>query len=158
MSSTATTGSGSSVAGTPSSSPHASWWSKAAGVFVKIGRAIKTGLSDILNEQPKIAAAIQEVAPNIEAASNLIFPGAGTFEQHILDAYGVLSKAVSDAGAAVGSVSITTPAGSTELDAQLVQDIKTFAPQIAALFDSAASSTPAPAAAVKLAAQAPAKG
>jgi hypothetical protein len=131
---------------------HQSWWTKAATWLLKIGHAIKQGLADAVAAEPKIAAVIANVAPTIEGVSNLVVPGSGNFEAHVMDVYGYVAKAVADAGVAANSVSITTPAGSLQLDQQLVADIKGFLPAVQTFMHTAANpaataaKTPAPAA------------
>jgi len=125
---------------------HASWWSKAGTWLLKIGHAIKHGLGLAVATAPKIATAINTIAPTIEAVSDMVVPGSGTFEAHLLDVYGYVAKAVSDAGAAATAVTINTPAGSLALDQQLVSDIKNFLPSVQAYMHPAANASAAPSA------------
>jgi len=126
---------------TPSSpapaTPHPAWYARAGTWFVKIGRAVKGALQKIASEMPGVQAEIQKVAPTVEALSNMILPGSAAFEQHLLDVWGVAANAVKDAGAAAGANAI-----SITLDQTLVNDIKSFLPQVEAYLDPAASAAP----------------
>jgi hypothetical protein len=118
---------------------HASWYTRAASWLLGVGKAIKNGILKVVGEEPKIAAAIAAVAPTVEALSNMLVPGSGSFEAHILDVYGVVANGVKAAGdaAAANGISIT-------LDQALINDIKNFLPQVEAFLHPAASSAPAP--------------
>jgi len=129
-----------SATATPTSTtPHASWYSRAGTWFLKIGHAIKGAVLKISNEMPAVQAEIAKVAPTVEAISEMLLPGSSTFEQHLLDVWGVAANAVKDAGAAVGGniISIT-------LDQALINDIKGFLPQVEAYLHPQASAAPAP--------------
>ena len=61
-----------------------------------------------------MAAEIQKLAPTVEALSNLVVPGLGNIEQHIVDVYGGVASAVHAAGDAAAANGV-----SVSLDAQL---------------------------------------
>jgi hypothetical protein len=128
---------------TPSSptpaTPHAAWYARAGTWFLKVGRAVKGALSKIASDMPAVQAEIQKVAPTVEAMSEMVLKGSSTFEQHLLDVWGVAANAVKDAGAAAGANGI-----SVSLDQSLVNDIKGFLPQVEAYLDPAASPAPPP--------------
>lgn len=117
---------------------HPSFFAKAATWLLKIGQTIKNGIVKVAGEAPAVTAELQKVAPTAEALSNLFLPGSGSFEQHILDVWGVVASAADTAGeaAAANGVSIT-------LDAQLVAEIKSFLPSVKQFF--APNAGPAPA-------------
>ena len=135
-----------STGSTPAASatPHASWWSKAVGALITVGKKIKDAFGKVISEEPVIQSAISKIAPDIETFSNLVLPGSGTIEQHILQVYGYVAQVVADGGEAVNKVTVSTPVGEIDLDQQVVNDIKTFLPTIKSLLDPAASTTPAP--------------
>lgn len=117
--------------------PHPAWYARAGSWLLGIGKAIKSGILKAASEEPKIAEDIQKVAPTVEALSDLIVPGSGGFEAHLLNVYGVVANGVKDAGAAAGANGI-----SITLDAAVVNDIKTFLPQVEAFLHPAASPAP----------------
>jgi hypothetical protein len=119
--------------------PHPAWYSRAATWFLNIGKAIKGAVAKIAGEMPAVQAEIVKIAPTAEALSNIFLPGSGTFEQHILDVWGVAANAVKDAGSAVAANGI-----SITLDANLVADIKNFLPAVEAYLHPAASPAPPP--------------
>lgn len=123
-----------------STAPHPAWYSRAATWLLNVGKAIKNGIAKAAGEEPAIAAAIAAVAPTAEALSNLLVPGSGSFEAHLLDVYGVVANGVKDAGAASAANGINIT-----LDETLVNDIKTFLPQVEAFLHPAASPAPPPA-------------
>ncbi len=86
-----------------------------------------------------MAAEIQKLAPTVEALSNLVVPGLGNIEQHIVDVYGVVASAVHAAGDAAAANGV-----SVSLDAQLIADVKAVLPAILKYLSPAASSSPAP--------------
>ncbi|MGH9684796.1 MAG: hypothetical protein ACRD4S_14435 [Candidatus Acidiferrales bacterium] len=118
-----------------SASIHPAWYARAGTWLLGIGRAIKNGILKVAGEEPKIAAAIATVAPTAEALSNLLLPGSGTFEQHLLDVWGVVAAAVKDAGDAAAANGI-----SISLDAELVAGVKAILPAVEAFLHPAASS------------------
>ena len=128
---------------TPSSptpaTPHAAWYARAGTWFLKIGRTVKGVFQKIASDMPAVQAEIQKVAPTVEKLSELVLPGSATFEQHLLDVWGVAANAVKDAGAAAGANGINVT-----LDSALVADIKGFLPQVEAYLDPAASAAPPP--------------
>ena len=123
-----------------STTPHPSWYARAGTWFVKIGRAVKNAFTEAASKIPVIDSAIQKAAPTVEALSNMVLPGSGDFEAHLLDVWGVAANAVKDAGAAAGSNAINIT-----LDQALVNDIKGFLPAVEAYLHPAASPSPAPA-------------
>jgi hypothetical protein len=130
-------------AATPASTtPHPSWYARAGTWFLKVGQAIKGAVLKIAGEMPAVQAEISKIAPTVEGISELLLPGSSTFEQHLLDVWGVAANAVKDAGAAAGANAI-----SITLDSSIVQDIKGFLPAVEAYLHPAASSAPAPASA-----------
>jgi hypothetical protein len=118
---------------------HPAWYARAGTWFLKVGRAVKGALSKIASDMPAVQAEIQKVAPTVEAMSEMVLKGSSTFEQHLLDVWGVAANAVKDAGAAAGANGI-----SVTLDSALVADIKGFLPQVEAYLDPAASPAPPP--------------
>lgn len=122
------------VGTTASTAPHPAWYSRAATWLLNIGKAVKNGIAKAAREEPAIAAAIAKVAPTVEQLSNIFVPGSGSFEEHILDVYGVVANGVKDAGAASAANGINIT-----LDQTLVNDIKAFLPQVEAFLHPAAS-------------------
>lgn len=122
---------------------HASWFAKATTWLLKIGHAIKSGLTKAAAEEPKVAAAIAQVAPSIEEVSNLILPGSGNIEQHIIDGYSYFAKLLHEGGDAVTSITLSSPTGSVAVDAQFIADAKAFLPTIKSLLHPAANAAPA---------------
>ena len=117
---------------------HPQWWSRAGTFFLKISHAVKVAVQKIAGAMPAVQAEIVKIAPTAEAVSNMLLPGSGDFEAHLLDVWGVAANAVKDAGAVAGAngVSIT-------LDQTLVNDIKGFLPQVEAyLHPSATAAAP----------------
>ncbi len=137
------------MASTPVVAPsiHQSWFSKAISWVLKIGTTIKSGLTKATNEEPKVAAAIATVAPSIEEVSNLILPGSGMIEQHIIDASSYFYKLLREGGDAVNSITLTSPVGSVAVDSQFIADMKMLKPTIEGFLHPAANSNPAPPAA-----------
>lgn len=119
--------------------PHPAWYARAGTFFLKIGSAIKGAVQKIAGEMPAVQAEIVKIAPTAEEISNMLLPGSGSFEQHLLDVWGVAANAVRDAGAVASSngVSIT-------LDQALVDDIKGFLPHVEAYLHPSASPAPPP--------------
>lgn len=124
---------------TPSATPHASWYARAGTWFLKIGHAVKNAVVKISGEMPAVQAEITKIAPTVEGISEILLPGSSTFEQHLLDVWGVAANAVKDAGAAAGSNAINIT-----LDASLIADIKGFLPAVEQYLHPAASASPAP--------------
>lgn len=119
---------------------HAAWYTRAASWLLGVGKAIKAGVAKVVGEEPAIASAIAKVAPTVEALSNLVVPGSGSFEAHVLDVYGVVANGVKAAGDAVAANGI-----SVTLDAALIAEIKQFLPQVEAfLHPSASAAAPTP--------------
>lgn len=106
---------------------HPAWYARAGTWLLNIGKAVKNGILKVAGAEPKIAAAISAIAPTVEGISNLLIPGSGTFEAHLLDVWGVAANAVKGAGdaAAANGVSVT-------LDAALVAEIKAILPAVEA--------------------------
>lgn len=117
---------------------HPSWWSRAATWVVNEAKVVKNTIVKIAGFTPEIQAEIDKIAPTAEALSNLVVPGSGAFEAHLLDVWGVAASAVNDAGAAAGANGI-----SITLDQNLVNDIKSFIPSVKAKMSAKASSAPA---------------
>ena len=116
---------------------HPAWYARAGTWLLNIGKAVKNGILKVGGAEPKVAAAISAVAPTVEAVSNLLVPGSGTFEQHLLDVWGVAANAVKAAGdaASANGVSVT-------LDAELVASIKAILPAVEQFLHPAASAAP----------------
>jgi hypothetical protein len=116
---------------------HPAWYARAGTWLLKVGTAVKNGILKVAGAEPKIAAAIAEIAPTAEAISNLVVPGSGSFEAHLLDVWGVAASAVKGAGdaAAANGISVT-------LDAALVAEIKAILPAVEAFLHPTASSAP----------------
>jgi hypothetical protein len=117
--------------------PHPAWYARAGTMFLKIGHAIKAIAMKIAGEMPAIQAEIVKIAPTLEAVSNMLLPGSGNFEAHLLDVWGVAANAVKDAGAVAGANGI-----SITLDAALIADIKGFLPEVEKYLHTAASPAP----------------
>jgi hypothetical protein len=117
--------------------PHPAWYARAGTWLLGVAKTIKNGILKVAGAEPQIAAAIASIAPTAEAISNLIVPGSGNFEQHLLDVWGVAASAVKGAGdaAAANGLSIT-------LDAALVAEIKAVLPAVEAFLHPAASPAP----------------
>lgn len=124
---------------TPSGAPHATWYARAGTWFLKVGQAIKGAVMKISGEMPAVQAELSKVAPTVESLSEMLLKGSSTFEQHLLDVWGVTAQAVKDAGDAAGANGV-----SVTLDQTLVNDIKGFLPQVEKYLHPAASSAPAP--------------
>ncbi len=118
---------------------HPSWYSKAGSWLLGVGKHIKNGVLRVASVEPKIAAALAEYAPTVEAVSNLLVPGSGNFEAHLLDIWGVAAAAVKGAGDAAATNGL-----SISLDAALVADIKAILPAVEAFLHPAASPAPPP--------------
>ena len=116
---------------------HAAWYAKAGTWLLNIGKAVKNGILKVAGAEPKIAAAIATIAPTAEAISNMLVPGSGNFEAHLLDVWGVCANAVKSAGDAAAGNGL-----SVSLDAQLVADIKAILPAVEAFLHPAASAAP----------------
>jgi hypothetical protein len=117
---------------------HQSWYSKATTWFLHAAQIVKGVVLKIAGEMPAVQAELVKVAPTVEAISEMLLPGSATFEAHLLQVYGVVAKSVNDLGAATASNGIVV-----NLDQALVDDIKTFLPQILKYMHPAASATPA---------------
>ena len=117
---------------------HPSWFAKAGTWLLKIGSAVKNGVLKVVGASATLDAELKKVAPTVEALSNLVVPGSGTFEAHLLDVWGVVASAVHDAGdsAAANGVNVT-------LDAALIADIKAILPAVQAYLHPKAGPTPA---------------
>lgn len=120
-----------------STTPHPAWYARAGTFFLKIGHAIKAAALKIAGEMPAVQAEIVKIAPTVEAVSNMLLPGSGDFEAHLLDVWGVAANAVKDAGAVAGANGI-----SVTLDSALIADIKGFLPKVEAHLHPAASPAP----------------
>jgi hypothetical protein len=125
------------VTSTPNPTPHPAWYARAGTWLLKIGTEVKNAIIKVAGYTPVIASEIAKIAPTAEAVSNLILPGSGSFEAHLLDVWGVAANAVSDAGAAAGANGI-----SITLDQTLVNDIKNFLPAVEKYMSSQASPAP----------------
>lgn len=121
-----------------SAAPHPSWYAKAASWLVGIAKAVKGGILKVASAEPKIDAALKTVAPSIEAISNLIIPGSGTIEAHLVDVWSVVASAVKGASdaASVNGLSVS-------FDAALIADVKAILPAVEAFLHPSANSTPA---------------
>jgi hypothetical protein len=130
-----------STAPTPvvNSAVHASWYSRAGTWFLKVGHAIKGAILKISSEMPAVQAEIAKVAPTVEAISEMLLPGSSLFEEHLLNVWGVAANAVKDAGAAASGNAINIT-----LDAALIDDIRSFLPQVEKYLHPSASTAPAP--------------
>ena|SRR5579863_7965199 len=124
---------------TPVATVHPSWFSKAVTWVKHEASVMKNSITWLASKEPAVAAEIAKVAPTIEALSNMIVPGVGSIEQHIVDVYGVVAQAVDAAGtaAAANGVSVT-------LDQALIADIQAVLPAIKKYLSPAASAAPAP--------------
>lgn len=129
MSSTSTAPAGAAI--------HPSWWARAATWVKNEAVIVKNTITKIAGLTPAIQAEIQKVAPTVEAISNLIVPGSGAFEAHLIDVWSVAASAVDAAGTAAvaNGVNVT-------LDTALVNAIKGFIPAVKAQMSTSAGSTP----------------
>lgn len=121
----------------PAPVAHPAWYARAATWLLHIGVAIKNGVIKVASEAPKISAALATAAPTVEALSNLIVPGSGSFEAHLLDVWGVVANGVKAAGDVAQGNGINIV-----LDQALIEEIKTFLPQVEAFLHPAASPAP----------------
>lgn len=102
-------------------------FAKAATWVLNEAKATKNAIEKVAHLSPAITAEIQKVAPTFEAISNMVLPGSGNFEAHLIDVYSVAADAVDKLGAAdaANGVNVT-------LDAALVAAIKGFLPSVKA--------------------------
>ena len=66
-------------------------------------KAFKSEILKIVGATPAIAAKIAADAPEIEALSNLVFPGASAIEQELLGVASAVEAAVAATGTAAGA-------------------------------------------------------
>lgn len=120
----------------PVVSIHPSFWSRAGTWFLKIGRAVKGAVIKVAGASVAVDTELKKIAPTIEALSNLVLPGSGTFEEHLLDVWGAVASAVHSAGdaAVANGVSVT-------LDEKLIADIKAILPAVQEYLHPAAGPT-----------------
>jgi len=116
---------------------HPSFWAKAGTWFLKIGQSVKNTLLKVVGASAVVDTELKKVAPTLEALSNLVLPGSGTFEEHVLDVWGVVASAVHAAGDAA-----TANGVSVSLDAQLIADIKAILPAVQQYMHPSAGPTP----------------
>jgi len=116
---------------------HPAWYARAASWLLGVAKAVKNGILKVAGEEPKVEAAIKTIAPTIEAISNLIIPGSGTIEAHLVDVWSVVASAVKSAGDAAGANGL-----SVVIDAELVAAVKAVLPAVEAFLHPAANSQP----------------
>jgi rhamnogalacturonyl hydrolase YesR len=117
---------------------HPSFWARAATWVKHEAITIRNVIEKIAGLTPAITAEIQKVAPTVEALSNMILPGSGAFEAHLIDVWSVAASAVDAAGAAAAANGV-----SVTLDQNLVNAIKGFIPAVKSKMSSAAGTAPA---------------
>jgi hypothetical protein len=120
--------------------PHPVWYARAGTWFLAIGRAIKSGIAKAVGAEPKIQAAITQIAPTLEGVSEMLLPGSAQFEAHLLDVWGVVANGVKDAGAAA-----TANGLNLTLDQTIINDVKKFLPAVEAYLHPAANAAAPPA-------------
>ena len=103
-------------------------------MFLKIGHAIKAAALKIAGEMPAVQAEMAKIAPTVEDVSNLLLKGSGDFEAHLLDVWGVVAKAVKDAGDVAGANGL-----GVIFDQNLIADVKGFLPAVEAYLHPSAS-------------------
>lgn len=127
-----------STAPAPITAPiHPSWFARAGTWVLKEATTVKNAIVKIAGLNPAIRTEIQKVAPTVEAISNLIVPGSGNFEAHLLDVWSVAASTVDAAGAAAEGNGINVT-----LDAALVAAIRGFTPAVKAKMSPAANAAP----------------
>lgn len=129
----------SSIATATTGAIHPTWWARAATWVVNEAKTVKATILKITGLEPAISAEIAKVAPTVEAISNLVLPGSGDFEAHLVDVWSVAASAVDAAGASAGANGVNV-----QLDAALVSKIKSFIPSVKAQMKGNPSSAPAP--------------
>lgn len=121
---------------TATAAPHPAWYARAGTWFLKVGHAVKSVMAKIAGEMPAVQAEIAKVAPTAEAVSEMLLKGSSTFEQHLLDVWGVVANAVKDAGSATAANGVNVA-----FDQTIVSDVKQFLPQVEKYMHPAASPT-----------------
>lgn len=116
---------------------HPSFWARAATWVVNEAKTVKSTILKIAGLEPSISAAIQKAAPTLEAISNLVIPGSGNFEAHLINVWSVAASAVDAAGAADAANGVNI-----QLDAALVSQIKSFIPAVKAQMTGNPSAAP----------------
>ena len=116
---------------------HSSWYARAMTWVSNEAKTVKNTILKVVGISDKVAAAVQAEAPTIEAISNLVVPGIGNIEAHIIDVWSACASAVDAAGAAAAANGV-----SVQLDSGLVQAIKAVLPAVKAKMSPAASSAP----------------
>jgi len=104
-----------------------SFFSGVASKFVAAAKAFKADLVKAANATPGILAKIEADAPEVEALTNLIFPGVSTIEATGLKVLEAIAATVESAGTAAGSSGL-----SVTLDQATIQEIKALLPQLKA--------------------------
>jgi len=117
---------------------HPSWFARAATWVVNEAKTVKNTIIKISGFAPAISSEITKIAPTVEALSNLVEPGLGNFESHLVDVWSVAASAVDEAGAAAAGNGI-----SVSLDSALVDAIRGFLPAVKAKMSGTPSSAPA---------------
>ena len=104
---------------------HPAWYARAATWLVNAAKAVKNTVVKIAGMSDKLSTEIQAVAPTVEALSNIVLPGSGNFEAHILDVWSVAASAVDAADEAALANGIDV-----KFDAALVAAIKAVLPTV----------------------------
>jgi hypothetical protein len=117
---------------------HPSWFSKAVTWVKHEASVVKNSIMWLAGKEPAVAAEIGKIAPTVEMLSNMIVPGLGNIEQHIVDVYGVVAAAVDQAGAAAAANGV-----SLSLDQKLILDVQAVLPAIKKYLSPAAGPAPA---------------
>jgi hypothetical protein len=118
----------------------------AAQDIVKVGKAIKAAIVRAAAEAPALVDDLQKAAPTIEGLTALAAPQFVAVEQMAFNAFGIVAKAVEDAGPAALSNGV-----SVSLDKAIIADIKAIIPALKSFMasngSSSSSAVPAPPAA-----------
>jgi hypothetical protein len=117
---------------------HVSWWAKATTWVKNEAIVVKNAVIKIAGLTPEITAELQKIAPTAEAISNMILPGSGAFEAHLVDVWSAVASNIDAAGAAA-----TANGVNVTLDQALVDQIKAFIPAVKAKMSSQAGAAPA---------------
>jgi len=115
--------------------PHQAWYARAATALKRAALAVKNEILKIAGEAPAVMADLQKAAPTVEGITNLVLgPGATAIETVAMDVFGVVAKAIEDAGSAA-----TNNGLSLSLDAQIVADVQAILPTVKKFLDPGAT-------------------
>lgn len=98
-----------------------------ASAIVAGAKKLKSEILKVAGEAPVIIAKIEADAPEVEALTSLVFPGAAKIEQLSVGLLEAVAEAVEAAGTAAGSNGL-----SVSFDEAVINDIKALLPQLKA--------------------------